>query len=147
MFFVCIFKIWRTKASEESWNRHVERKRIEQINTEKQRQMANSKRASRRRRTNSRGSISSISNAYSRQQPLTANPQTRSNRSLSRVSFHSANNIDQLKSLKPIHQGSLESLADSVRSGIHVEFKLSTQIDENKQQQQLQIQALNEQRG
>lgn len=116
------------------------------MNAEKQRSLTSSKRTG-RRRTNSRGSISSINNIYSRQQPLTANPQTRSNRSLSRVSFLSANNVDQFKLLKPIHQGSIESLADSVKSGIHVEFKLSTQSDETKQQQQSQIQTLNEQKG
>jgi len=74
----------------------------------------------------------------------------RSNRSLSRVSFISTGQISQLETsrlLKPIHQGSLDSLTESVKSGIHVEFKLSTQIDETKQQQQLQIQALNQQKG
>jgi hypothetical protein len=59
----------------------------------------------------------------------------RSNRSLSRVSFMSnMSPVDNTKLLKPIHQGSLESLTESVRSGIHVEFKLSTQIDDTKQQ-------------
>lgn len=87
----------------------------------------------------------------SRQQPSGAlNSQARTNRSLSRVSFLSTNNVSQVdhnKLLKPIHQGSLESLTESIKSGIHVEFKLSTQVDQTKQQQQLQIQALNEQKG
>ena len=114
------------------------------MTAEKQRSMTSSKQTN-RRRTNSRGSIVSISNLSRQQQhPLTANPQMRSNRSLSRVSFISANNIDTLRVLKPIHQGSLESLTESVKSGIHVEFKLSTQSDENKQSPR---QALNEQKG
>jgi hypothetical protein len=74
----------------------------------------------------------------------------RSNRSLSRVSFISTTHVSQLENarlLKPPNQGSLESLNESVKSGIHVEFKLSTQIDETKQQQQSQIQALNESKG
>ncbi len=74
----------------------------------------------------------------------------RSNRPLSRVSFLSPNNISQLETsrlIKQIHQGSSESLNESVKSGIHVEFKLSIQVDETKQQQQLQIQALNQQKG
>ena len=87
----------------------------------------------------------------SRQQPSFAlNPPMRTNRSLSRVSFLSTNNMspsDYAKILKPIHQGSLESLTESIKSGIHIEFKLSTQIDQTKQQQQSQIQALNEQKG
>jgi hypothetical protein len=44
--------------------------------------------------------------------------------------------------LKPIHQGSLESLPESVRSGTHVEFKLSIQCDDNTKQQ-----TTNEQKG
>lgn len=86
------------------------------------------------RRLNSRGSIISINN-YSRQQPLTANPTGRSSRSLSRVSFLSASNLDNLRLLRPIHQGSLESLTESVKSGIHIEFKLSTQIDQPSTEQ------------
>lgn len=141
-------KTWRTKAGEESWNRHVERKRLEEINSEKQRIISMSKQGN--RRTNSRASITSIKNLPRQQYPLTANPQMRSNRSLSRVSFLSANQISQLDNnrlIKPIHQGSLESLTESVKSGIHVEFKLSTQIDQTKQQQQSQIQSLNQQKG
>ncbi len=142
-------KTWQTKAGEESWRRHVERKRLEQINAEKQRSTASNRQVN-RNRTNSRASIISITNISRHQYPLTANPQMRSNRSLSRVSFLSTSHmsqIDNTRSIKPIHQGSLESLTDSVKSGIHVEFKLSTQIDDTKQQQQSYIQALNEQKG
>ncbi len=94
-----------------------------------------------RRQSNSRASITSVSR---QQQSLTANPQMRSNRSLSRVSFLSVSNMSQADNtkLKPIHQGSLESLPESVRSGTHVEFKLSIQCDDNTKQQ-----TTNEQKG
>lgn len=62
----------------------------------------------------------------------------RTTRSPSRVSFISTTNVSQLEQfrlLKPIPQGSSESLSESVKSGIHVEFKLSTQADEFKQDQ------------
>jgi hypothetical protein len=143
--FICSKKIWRTKSGEEAWRRHVEKKRLEQFNTEKQRSVAESKQAN-RRRTSSRESVTSGLNSSRQQQVLTANPQMRSNRSLSRVSFLSTSMVSQLDNnrlLKPIHQGSMESLAESVRSGIHVEFKLSTQNDETKQQTQIS----NEQKG
>jgi hypothetical protein len=71
----------------------------------------------------------------------------RSNRSVSRVSFITTSNISQLESsrlLKPIYQGSSESLTESVKSGMHVEFKLSTQVDENKPSY---IQTINEHKG
>ena len=88
-----------------------------------------------RRRTNSRLSISSTTN-FLRNQPLSSlNPLIRANRSTSRVSFLSTNTNAQLenaKLLKPIPQGSLESLAESSQSGNHVEFKLSVQLDETK---------------
>ncbi len=146
-FFFSFLKTWRTKAGEDSWHRYVERKRLERINTGKQRSIAGTKQGN-RRRNNSRVSINTYGNVSRQQQSLTANPQIRSNHSLSRVSFLSANNISQLDNirlLKPIPQGSLESLTESVKSGIHVEFKLSIQNDQTKQQQQ--IKPLNQQKG
>ncbi|CAF4146915.1 unnamed protein product, partial [Rotaria sp. Silwood2] len=143
------YKTWQTKAGEDNWRRYVERKRIEQLNAEKHRTTAASKQANYRQGT-SRTGQTSFTNLSRQQQSSTLNPQMRSNRSLSRVSFISTNTATQLdhaKFLKPIHQGSLESLTESLKSGIHVEFKLSTQIDQTKQQQQSQIQALNEQKG
>lgn len=141
------FKVWQTKTGEENWKRYLERKKIEQANAERHRAMLASKQAY-NRRTNSRISVTSAANTR-QQQSLAFNPQMRSNRSLSRVSFLSTNNLsptDHNKLLKPVPQGSLESLTESIKSGVHVEFKLSVQIDQNKQQQS-QIQALNEQKG
>ncbi|CAF0886668.1 unnamed protein product [Rotaria sp. Silwood1] len=143
------YKTWQTKGGEDNWRRYVERKRLEQLNAEKHRGIAASKQSSYRQGT-SRAGHNSLTNLSRQQQSLTLNPQMRSNRSLSRVSFISTNTtsqFDHMKLLKPIHQGSLESLTESFKSGIHVEFKLSTQIDQTKQQQQSQIQALNEQKG
>jgi hypothetical protein len=140
------FKIWRTKAGEESWRRRLEHKRVGKLNTAKQRTLAGSKQSN-RRRIGSRLSTTSIGNLPRQQHPLTANPQTRTNRSVSRVSFISASNVSQLETtrlLKPIHQGSSESLTESVKSGMHVEFKLSTQVDETKQSY---IQAIHEHKG
>lgn len=74
----------------------------------------------------------------------------RTTRSPSRVSFVSTTNLsqlDNLRLLKSIPQGSIESLTESVKSGIHVEFKLSTQADQLTQDQQTHIHALNEQKG
>ncbi|CAF0916249.1 unnamed protein product [Rotaria sordida] len=141
------YKTWQTKTGEDNWRRYVERKRLEQLNAEKNRAMAASKQSNYRQGA-SRTGHNPFTN-LSRQQQL-LNPQMRSNRSLSRVSFMSTNTISQLdhiKTFKPIHQGSLESLNEPLKSGIHVEFKLSTQVDQTKQQQQSQIQALNEQKG
>lgn len=143
-----LFKTWRTKAGEEFWRRRVEHKRAEQINADKQRVLGLNK-GNNRRRTSSRGSIHSTTN-LSRQQQSFNQSQLRSNRSLSRVSFVTASNISQLDNLrliKSIPQGSLESLTESVKSGIHVEFKLSIQADELKQEQSSQIQSINEQKG
>ncbi|CAF3387992.1 unnamed protein product [Rotaria socialis] len=143
------YKTWQTKAGEDNWRRYVERKRIEQANAEKHRALMASKQGN-SRRANSRMSANSAVNVARQQPSLALNPPVRTIRSLSRVSFLSTNNMspsDYTKVLKPIHQGSLESLTESIKSGIRIEFKLSTQIDQSKQQQQSQIQALNEQKG
>lgn len=101
-----------------------------------------------RRRSSARESVHSATN-LSRQQGLNQS-QLRSNRSASRVSFVTTSNVsqlDNLRLLKSIPQGSLESLTESVKSGIHVEFKLSIQADELKQEQSSIIQSINEQKG
>ena len=131
-----IVKTWRTKAGEEFWRRRVEHKRAEQINADKQRILGLNKTNNLRRRS-SRISI--------HQQQSFNQSQMRSNRSLSRVSFVTTSNVSQLDNLrlfKSIPQGSLESLTESVKSGIHLEFKLSIQADQLKQEQ-----SFNEQKG
>ncbi len=144
--FVFLCKIWQTKAGEDSWRRHLEYRRSGKLNAAKQRIAAGVKQAN-RRRIGSRSNLISVINLSRQQHALTANPQMRSNRSVSRVSFITTSNISQLESsrlLKPIYQGSSESLTESVKSGMHVEFKLSTQVDENKPSY---IQTINEHKG
>jgi len=75
------------------------------------------------------------------------NPKGRLSQSFSRMSFLSNTSQDNIHLSKSIHQTNPENLIESIKNGIHVEFKLSVQIDETKQQQQLQIQASNEQKG
>ncbi len=44
---------------------------------------------------------------------------------------------DNLRLLKSIHQGNSENLIETIKNGIHVEFKLSTEIEQTNQKIQL----------
>jgi len=103
------------------------------LNSEKQKDICDNKSIV-RRRTSSRVSVSSIS-SLSHRQSITSNPKMRSSRSFSRASFMSANSMfqDNLHLLKSIHQATSEPVAESIKNGIHVEFKLSSQNEQKKQ--------------
>jgi hypothetical protein len=68
-------------------------------------------------------------------QSLIINQKSRPSRSFSRASFLSTNNLiqDNLRLLKSLHQVNSENLVESIKNGIHVEFKLSTQNDQTNQ--------------
>ncbi|UJR24563.1 hypothetical protein I4U23_005938 [Adineta vaga] len=117
------YKVWRTKAAEDTWNRRIERKRLEHLKVEKHGPPVVSKSLHPPTRKTSRLSIASISKD---QLPALAplSNRARPNRSLSRVSFFNPNMT------KSLHHGGSESII-----GLHVEFKLSTETDETKQKQ------------
>jgi hypothetical protein len=73
------------------------------------------------------------------QQYLTRNVQIRGSRSSARASFLSASGMthDNLRLLKAIHQEGLENATESNKNNIHIQFKLSTQIDQTAQSTQL----------
>ncbi len=121
-------KTWRTKAAEDLWNRQVERKRLQQLNAEKHRNLALNKTINQPQK-GSRLSITSLSNIAHQQSLLIKNPRMRSNRSLSRVSF-SSTSMQNTRFFKPMHHhGSL----DEAKAGLHVEFKLSIETDDPTQ--------------
>ncbi|CAF3758096.1 unnamed protein product [Adineta steineri] len=123
------YKVWRTKAAEETWARRMERKRKEHLKAERHGATAINITIIQPRKS-SRPSVTSTSTA-SHQPPPSAqsNLRIRSNRSLSRVSFLSASQ-ENTRLLKPLHHAGPEGPA----GGLHVEFKLSTESDDNKQQ-------------
>lgn len=65
-------------------------------------------------------SISSIGN-FSHRQSLIINSKGRLSRTFSRASIFSTNSL-----LKSIHQNSTDNHIETIKNGIHVEFKLST---------------------
>jgi hypothetical protein len=89
------------------------------------------------RRTSSRISVSSITN-LSHRQSLTTNPKVRSSRAFSRTSFSHLLQ-DNLRLLKSMHQETSETIIEPIKNGIHVEFKLSTQDEQTKQQSNAKI--------
>ncbi|CAF0868614.1 unnamed protein product [Adineta ricciae] len=120
------YKVWRTKIAEDTWNRRLERKRVEQLKAEKHPPPVITKPIHPLSRKASRLSISSISKD---QLPalVPLSNRTRPNHSLSRVSFLNPN-ADNNRLSKLLHHGGAENIA-----GLHVEFKLSTETDESKQ--------------
>ena len=73
-------------------------------------------------------SVTSLSTVAHPQPSLTVPSRMRPNRSISRVSFLTTS-LENTRILKPIHHGGV----DDSKAGLHVEFKLSTQTDDNKQ--------------
>ncbi|CAF1185184.1 unnamed protein product [Rotaria sordida] len=127
------YKVWHTKAGKEAWRQHVQEKHSQPMNHQKQQNITDNKSII-RRQTSSRLNSLSLTN-LSHRQSFKTNSKIRWNRPLSRTSI-SASNMpqDNQRSLKTMqHQGASENVIEPIKNGIHVEFKLSTQINETKE--------------
>ncbi|CAF3567379.1 unnamed protein product [Rotaria sp. Silwood1] len=126
------YKMWHTKAGKEAWHQYVQRKHSQPIVRKKQQSITDNKLIF-RPQTSSRVNPLSLTN-LSHRQSLKTNSKIRCNRSLSRASVSASNaSQDNQRSFKTTNQGVSENVIESIKNGIHVEFKLSTQMNETHQ--------------
>ncbi|CAF2587518.1 unnamed protein product [Rotaria sp. Silwood2] len=127
------YKVWRTKAGKEAWHQYVQQKHSKLINRRKQQSITDNKSII-RRQTSSRVSPLSLTN-LSHRQSLKITSKIRCNRPLSRASITGSNTSqDNQRLVKVNYQGGAsENVIETIKNGIHVEFKLSTQMNETKQ--------------
>ncbi|CAF3407872.1 unnamed protein product [Rotaria socialis] len=123
------YKVWHTKAAKEAWHQYLQRKYSQSINVEMHLKTTDNKSMLRRQTSScvSRSTLASLSHRES----LRRSSKINFNQSLSCTSL-SASNIsqDNQRLLKAIHQESSDHVMKTLKTGIHVEFKLSTQTDE-----------------
>lgn len=125
------FKIWRTKTGEDSWRRYVQMKNNPEIHLEKTKEFSRDKSTSPSRRS-SRMSILSTS-TFSHRPSIISNQRQHSSRSYSRGSISVTNqplSQDHLRLIKPTKDHPIET----IKNGIHVQFRLSKKDQIPKQQ-------------
>ncbi|CAF1074187.1 unnamed protein product [Adineta steineri] len=115
------YKTWRTKTGEDHWHQYIKQKNSEQIKSEKQQ---DNKTIIHRRRNSHVSIQSGIKNTQ-----INANQSSLVNTT---DPIH-----DHQRSLKTTHQSTSEHGVETIKHGIHVEFRLSTQL--LKQVQKIQI--------
>ncbi|UJR34249.1 hypothetical protein I4U23_021653 [Adineta vaga] len=109
-------KIWRTKAGEDAWRHYLQRKRLEQLKSEKQQIIHENK-------IRQRQSIASGTHGLHRPSLGT---HLQSSRPSSRGSVMSTTDIIQ-ENHRPAKAVADQS-GETIKNGVHVEFKFSTQV-------------------